>query len=217
MTRLRYSFFLMLALASTANAWNLDGYRQGFMLSLGFGFNGSRTHFESDNNLQYTNSAGTNLSYKKAINKFGVSTTAKVGIGLIDQLAVHYVHYASWFESRNNIAVFSYNADVFSAVHGLGLTYYFSKDAPSFYIMAAAGKAQMRAPFEKKPKATDGGDIGRAANGKGAVVALGWEFYHHNSFELSWSRSEFEDISSNSGDVNIDTNAYSLTYNYQFY
>lgn len=214
---LRYSFLLLLVSSTASHAWNLDGYRQGFMLSLGGGFQGTRATFESDNDLRYVDNAGSAKSYKKATTRFGLATTAKIGVGLLDQLALHYVFYAAWYESRDNIAVFSHRSDIYNGFHGLGLSYYFSKEAPSMYLMAAAGTAQMRTPFENKPKANDGGDISRSANGDGTLLAIGWEVARHHSIEFAWQRNEFGDLQSNSGNVDIEASSYYFTYNYQFY
>lgn len=214
-TLLRTCCFTLLIFSAASHAWNLDGYRQGFIASLGFGIQNTSLDFDSGNNLKYA-SNGRTLSYKSSFSEFGVAANAKIGYGFLDQLAWQYVFYSAWYKSAENIAVFSHKSDIFNGIHALGLTYYFSKDAPSFYIMAAAGRAQMQTPFTGKPK-KDGGDVSRSGSGKGVVLALGWEVANQHSIEFAGMHNYFKDLQSNSGKTDIITTSFFLTYNYHFY
>lgn len=195
---------------------NLDGYRQGFMIGFGGGLQHTRLDYDSSNHLNYTPAPGQTARYKSHESKTNIATTLKLGWGIVDQFAVQYLAYSAWYKSRNNTPVFSHKSWLANTFHGLGVSYYFSKDAPSFYITAGAGKAYMRSPFENHPK-KDGGDTKTSAHGEGVLVSLGWEIVQRQSLELTYIKSEFDDLKSNSGNANIDSRSFMFTYNYLFY
>ena len=126
----------------------------------------------------------------------GFATSLKIGYGFTNQFSVYYVRNASWFGYENDSAEDTY----VSGLSGVGANYYIEENSP-MYVMAAFGFGDF-ANFTE-----NSGDTGSAF-----MLGGGYEVYPHVQVEATYLVASVEEDS-----IELDTSAFQLTLNYQWY
>ena len=142
----------------------LDQKRQGFILGAGVG--------------------GGLVSFTQTVEFLGFSSTSpresdlafrsdfRIGAGLSERFLLYWSSRVSWFGMQNALGD---EVIVTNGIGGLGLSYYFKREAVSPYLTASAGYSTWGLPFE--PEASDW-------FGLGGTVGMGYEFAQGWSFEV---------------------------------
>ena len=116
------SLFVLLTIA-TSGAYAADQQRQGFILGLGIG--PSNVEIDSGNASESSSGFGTSFM---------------VGGGITDQFTLYYLNDVSFFEMEVVDQYGDTVSDLFAAgLTSVGLSYYFSPQAPSTYIGVGVG------------------------------------------------------------------------------
>lgn len=174
------------------SAFAFDSSRKGFFVGVGGGLH--NTSFDSDAMLAGQENSGSDT---------GLATSFKIGGGVTDQFALYYVRYAVWFKSTTADQSESFTAT--TGLAGIGASYFFSKSAPSTYLIGAVGFGDFAAPFE--PSIDPGA-------GSALAIGGGYEFSSHSMLEATLLSVETEDS------TDLPTSSFQsiqITYNYMWY
>ncbi len=154
---------LTLCLAGLAQA---DDDRRGFMGGLGGGW--------YNNTLAASVDTGYALvSGQDQLN--GLVTAVRLGYAPSSRFLLQYLRYATWSSG-------AYGGTYIIGLTGLGATLYLRPTAPSFYLTAAVGLADV----------TDVGTA-QASPGRGWLIAVGFEEKPHLHFEGALMATRFSE------------------------
>lgn len=126
----------------------------------------------------------------------GLATSLKIGYGFTNQFSLYYVRNASWFGYDND----SEDDNYASGIMGVGASYYIEENSP-MYVMAAIGIGDWTNVSE------NAGETGSAF-----MLGGGYEVYPHVQIEATYLVANVEEDS-----IKLDTAAFQLTVNYQWY
>lgn len=127
-----------------------DGNRKGFLLGIGLGAHGSEIGPDSQG---------------------GLASSFKIGVGITNKLAIYYANHVAYF-----------NADGFlygSSLTGIGVSYYFSANRPSFFLTGTIGLAG----FDDFDTDEDDFSTGNSGDGEGIAFGFGFELARLLTFE----------------------------------
>ena len=173
--------------SSSAFAW--DGSRKGFQLGGGLGI--AAVMWEQEVEIW-------GLSFKSDTESdFALATDFKIGYAPTDQLAIYYFEKTGWFTMTN---ILDDDVIVASGVSGVGASYYFAPEAPSFLLSGGLGFASWSLPFE---------DNGWEDTwyGFGLTAGVGYEFIPHLHAGLDFVWAQAQD---NESGIDVTTNAYAF-------
>lgn len=191
MTRYLLAICILL-ISQTARAF--DDHREGFILGFGAGLHHTTLDFTYRGAKIESDSKG------------GLATSLKIGAGITDQFSIYYVRNASWYRAPISNGITTSDTLYTVGISGVGVTYYLSPTAPSWYFLGAVGVGDISAPFESNV----GSDTGSAA-----MLGGGYEIDRHVQLEATVLGTDID-----SGDVaqlNLKTSSLQLTINYLFY
>ena len=191
----KYKYLLtacLLLISQTAGAF--DEQRQGFILGFGAGLH--------ETTLDFTYNGAKIDSESKG----GLATSLKIGAGITNQLAVYYVRNASWYQAPISNGFETSDTLYTVGISGIGVTYYLSATAPSWYFLGAVGVGDISAPFDRDVKSDTGGAI---------MLGGGYEASKHVQLEATFLGTNID--SSDVSQLNLKSSSLQLTLNYLFY
>jgi len=160
-----------------APGFAFDKVRKGFILGFGLGPG-------YDMYTETRDSSGTEVK-KFDESKISFFSDFKIGYAPSNQLMVYWMSKAAWF-GVDSTTIDDEQEDVMTlgGVGGLGATYFFNPQAPSFFVSAGVGFASWSLPFE----GTD------PWVGLGAAGSIGYEFSPNWMIEASvlWGKPDDE-------------------------
>lgn len=180
---------LFIIISSSSVVFALDGNRKGFIIGIGAGASCVNMDFESPIKSEF---------------KTGLATSLKIGGGISNQFVLYYVRNASWISYQIETEAYSYKGqkEIFvTGISGLGVTYYFSPESPSWYFLGAIGIGDVATPF-----ADDSG----SESGSAFMAGGGYEFSPHAHVEGTILMADIDD-------VGLKTNAFQMSVNYLWY
>jgi opacity protein-like surface antigen len=148
-----------------------DGKRKGFILGGGIGMGlTSYTYEENHNSVYYRRSSS------KSESKATVLTDVKIGYAPSELVQVYLMSRVAWLSWEGDLTA--------SGVHGLGVTYFFEPEAPSWFLTAGLGIST----WEKVVLVQLGGGGRVTWYGFGLTMGAGYEFAPHSSVEgrVTW-------------------------------
>lgn len=175
-----------------ANAF--DGFRSGFMVGLGAGYQ------TIDVDYSYFGLEIASESYT------GPATSLKIGGGVSDQFLLYYVRNASWYTAPSFDGFQTKDVTVLMGISGLGGTYYFSPEAPSVYILGAFGLGDFAAPLESDIEDDTGGAV---------LLGGGYEISDRVHLEATILSTDIE--SSDDSNLHVESSSIQVTFNYLWY
>ena len=155
------ALLVVLALGSTETAFAFNGERQGFLMGLGIGVSSCKVENRDS--------------------RVGLETDLKIGYGFTNQFQLFYTNKVNFSSAEGD--------DSGLAVHGLtgiGANYYFSPEAPSFFVGGGVGLAS------DYLISTDSDDDTDSHSGTGYYLNGGFEFARHWNVELSVIRDSID-------------------------
>lgn len=177
MKRLLGALLIVLALGSMETAAAFNGQRQGFLL--GFGLGASSLKYEA---------GGSNTS---------LVSDLKLGYGFSDQFLLFYTNKVNWRSAGGDV-----DGLALHGMSGIGANYYFTPNAPSFFLGGGVGLAS-----RYLIRTDSDGDI-NSHSGTGFYLGGGFEFARHWNLELSVIRDTTDGLSAWTYMVTINALAY---------
>jgi hypothetical protein len=170
----------LITLCLFVNADAFNNKRKGFILGGGLGL--GLTSLQQTVTIDWLDEA----TESERENKFGFMTNFKIGYAPSDIFEIYFAWKDSWFGSKiYRLLGDSMGEDVTmaSGLWGLGVTYYFKPEAPSYFITGGFGLSTLSLPFESHSDTKEGG---------GLFAGAGYEFRPHFNVELDliWGRPE---------------------------
>lgn len=175
--RLLAGVLVATALLSATSSYAFDDERKGFIVGFGLGSG----MLQQSSSLQFSAAPPTLVprSLSGDNSYVAITTTFKVGYAPSNRLAIYYVQDIAWNRDKRTFG----GADEITwgmvGLGGVGVTYYLSPQARSFYVLAAYGFSTWTAPFEEQTVLT------KTWYGSGAAAGFGWEFAQHLSVEVT--------------------------------
>jgi hypothetical protein len=172
----------LLVLLTTARAYAFDGSRRGFVLGLGLG--PGVTSFKQTLHIDGIGSTRSDWD-----SELDLTTQARIGVGLTEQILIYYANNVSWFRMRN---VLGDDVGIASSIGLIGASIYFGREAPCFYLLGYGGVASWDPAAPVLERLIHGEHDAppfefnvEASRGLGAGLGLGRELRRHLSTELS--------------------------------
>ena len=155
MTSIRLVILLTACLViATSQALAFDGDRHGFMIGLGAGSGTAETEFIVGDD-------------RDSVDESGIATTFMLGGGVHPKALLYYLNRAVFYTAEDSEPV--------NGLSGVGMTYFLSRQAPSFFINGGVGFG-----------AYQGGRGAETEIGDGFTVGVGFEFINHWTIEASY-------------------------------
>ena len=161
-------------LATNANAF--DDNKEGFMLGLGVGVSSIKTNYIGGDSRDT-----------------GFATSLKLGYGLNEQLSAYVGAIGDLYKYEGK------GKRVNTALSGIGIDYYFNKNAP-YYVTGMVGFASVNELKNKKDQ-----------TGYGFLIGAGYEISEHITLQADYMKINTDDK------LNADTDALRFTVNYTWY
>lgn len=179
-----------------AGAFAFDDSRKGFVIGISAG--PSLTSFTQT--IEFLDQEETS----DRENSFGAGTDFRIGYGPNENLLIYYKNGVTWFSMENALGD---NVIVANGVGGVGVSYFLTPEAPSFFLTGGLGFSFWMLPFEE---GTD------TWIGLGLSVGAGYEFAPHWVVEAS---AMYGNPSDEAGGLTATTNAlgFMLTIGYLGY
>ena len=179
--------FILLFLSVTANAW--DGQRKGFLM--GFGVGVGMTPFVD---IRYDEFTPPYLTYS-AKHKPLFKTDFRIGYAPDNFWQIYWMSKVFWFQAETHHWGYYYGYDKSSdlAIYGLagvGVTYSFKPQAPSFFLTGGIGYSSLGKMFTTKYSNQwdyEIGNVGDPEYGFGFSIGAGYEFVRHLNVEADLS------------------------------
>ena len=145
-----------------------DKSRKGFILGFGLG-PGYAKYTETKD------SSGTEVrSFDEG--KISLFSDFKIGYAPSEKLMVYWMSKGAWFGVDSTVIdEDKETVSILGGMGGLGVTYFFSQEVPSFYVSAGVGFSSWSLPFEGTDPWT----------GIGAAGSIGYEFSRNWMLEAS--------------------------------
>jgi opacity protein-like surface antigen len=172
------SILLIAMFASQAQAF--DGDRKGFTLNLGAGV--------GQGHLKFSNSTNSWTQ-----DETGFATDFKIGVGLSPQAVLYYENRVVWWSVEE--------ISVTTGMSAVGFSYFFSPQAPSFFLNASLGLGV--ANIENDDSET----------GVGGGIGAGFEFTRNWTIEASYLTAKVYE----EGDFSSTASNLALTINWFAY
>lgn len=162
------------ALAPAARAF--DNERRGFVIGIGLGL--GATHYRQVAVEQ--GGSGVVVAERDWTQSFSFPIDFKIGWGATEKLLVTYSSRVAWLSVTSALNT---KNTINSAIHGVGVTYYFKPEGPSWFVSGVVGVSTWATTLSTDPE----------FKGPGFQVGVGWEFQPHFALEATVSYGEADE------------------------
>lgn len=121
----------------------------------------------------------------------GIATSLKIGYGFTNDFSLYYLRNATFSEEEG----YSFA----EGITGIGVSKYLNPHGASLYFLGSLGIGDLINLDESETE-----------TGSAYLLGLGYEFHNHSSVEFTILKTKIDDVDYNS-------TALQLTYNYTFY
>lgn len=169
-------------------SYGFDDKREGFIFSLGAGYNITTTDF---------NTAYDGWDTGRSEIELGLATSFKIGYGINEQVTAYLFRNSSFIHGYDSDP----NSDVYgNCITGLGVNYYL--DNSKFYILGGVGQGQLSKLSDAESD---------ASKGFGIMGGFGYILAEHIQAEINYMAIRVDD------DIKLASDSLHVTINYYFY
>ncbi|MDD2889612.1 MAG: hypothetical protein PHE49_03100 [bacterium] len=158
---MKKGIFLFVLLSITTVVYGWDGKRDGFILGGGLG-GGSTIYKQTLKNIY----SGAQIE-SDVTTSFSFQTNFQIGFAPSEYLEIYWSSKQSWFGLTN---IYGDKVIILTGVAGVGVSYFFFKNAPSPFVSGTLGYSTW-------------GTSDETSYGVGMCIGGGYEFYPHFSVD----------------------------------